>query len=62
MKKSRPKGVKVQITIPEDVYKQVLRDMEETFMTKSSWFLKAIHTQLEQGKLNRPKKIIDLDN
>ena len=62
MKKSRPKGVKVQITIPEDVYKLVLRDMEETFMTKSSWFLKAIHTQLEQGKLNRPKKIIDLDN
>lgn len=62
MKKYRAKGIKVQITLPEDVYKLVLQDMEDSFMTKSSWFLKAIHTQLEQGRLNRPKKVIDLDN
>ena len=62
MKQDRARGVKVQITLPEDIYKLVLKDIEETFMTKSSWFLKAVHTQLEQGKLNRPKKIIDLDN
>jgi|JI61114BRNA_FD_contig_21_1163740_length_293_multi_3_in_0_out_0_1 uncharacterized protein YwbE len=62
MKYIRPKGIKVQITVPEDIYQLIIKDMEDTFMTKSSWFLKAIHTQLEQGRLNRPKKIIDLDN
>ncbi|MBY0292250.1 MAG: hypothetical protein K2W92_03065 [Alphaproteobacteria bacterium] len=61
MKRERPKGIKVQITLPEDVYKLVIKDIEDTFMTKSSWFLKAVHTQLEQGKIERPKKIIDLD-
>jgi uncharacterized protein YwbE len=62
MKYIRPKGIKVQITVPEDIYQLIIKDMEDTFMTKSSWFLKAIHTQLEQGRLNRPKKIINLDN
>lgn len=61
MKRERSKGIKVQITLPEDVYKLVIKDIEDTFMTKSSWFLKAVHTQLEQGKIERPKKIIDLD-
>ena len=62
MKYIRPKGIKVQITVPEDIYQLIIKNMEDTFMTKSSWFLKAIHTQLEQGRLNRPKKIINLDN
>ncbi len=62
MKTLKPKGIKVQITLPKNTYELVQKDMEDSFMTKSSWFLKAVHTQLEQGKLNRPKKIIDLDN
>lgn len=62
MKNVRPKGIKVQITLPESVYELVRKDMEKDFMSKTSWFLKAVHTQLEQGKLNRPKKIIDLEN
>ena len=62
MKNVRPKGIKVQITLPENIYELVQKDMEENFMTKSSWFLKVIHTHLEQGKLNRPKQIIDLEN
>ena len=62
MKNVRPKGIKVQITLPENIYESVKQDMEKNFMTKSSWFLKAVHTQLEQGKINRPKQIIDLEN
>ncbi len=62
MKTLKTKGIKVQITLPKNTYELVQKDMEDSFMTKSSWFLKAVHTQLEQGKLNRPKKIIDLDN
>lgn len=62
MERSRPKGVKVQITLPEDIYKMVMEDIEANFMTKSSWFLKAVNNQLELGRINRPKKLIDLDN
>lgn len=62
VRKARPVGIKMQFTMPEKVYYLVKKDMEENFMTTTSWLMKAVHAQLEAGKLNRPKKLIDLDN
>lgn len=58
MKNIKPAGVKVQITVPKDIYEIVKQDIEKNFMTTTSWFMKAIHAQLA----NKPKKVIDLDS
>lgn len=53
--------VKVQITMPQEVYDAMKMDMEQNFMSASSWILKAALAELERKKTSSVKKLIKLN-
>jgi hypothetical protein len=53
--------IKVQITLPEEVYEEVKKDIEKNYMTASSWFLKATLAELDRLKQPGRKKTIELN-
>lgn len=55
------KKVKVQITLPQEVYEEMKKDMEQNFMSTSSWMLKATLAELERKHTNTVKKTIKLN-
>lgn len=54
------KGVKYQLTIPKDLSEKIEKDIEETYRTKSSWFIKLANEYFED-KEKKGKKFIDLN-
>lgn len=53
------KKTKVQIMLPEELVRKINTECEETFMKKSSWFEKLVHSYFSQkaAKLQKGKKI-----
>ncbi|MDR2780929.1 MAG: type II toxin-antitoxin system HicB family antitoxin [Holosporaceae bacterium] len=56
----RQKSVKVQLTLPEEVLKKIDENVENSFSTRSGWFLEAALEALKRKECN-VKKIIELD-
>lgn len=58
----RDKGIKYQITIPKELSDRIEIDMEQTYLTKSAWFIKLAKEYLDdRDKAKKGKKLIELD-
>lgn len=62
LEKKSKRGIKVQITIPIDLYEAIEADMRRKFLRSSVWFTQATRAYLERSSSNRPKKTINLDD
>lgn len=65
MSRIKEKGVKLQITIPTDLFNKIEEDIKLNYTTKSMWFLRAAIHELERKEDTTRKipvkKILDLD-
>lgn len=56
----KDKGIKYQITIPKELSERIEKDLEETYLSKTAWFIKLAKEYLD-NKEKKTKKIIQLN-
>ena len=55
-------GIKYQITIPKELSDRIEEDLKNTYLSKSSWFVKLAREYIDNKEKNKTKKkVLDLD-
>lgn len=54
----RQKNKKVQITLPDEIVQEIERELKESYLSKSGWFLKVAKEALDK---RRKKKVLELN-